>query len=128
MPYILENMTQEDISQVAKIERLCFSLPWPTSAYRRELKTPDTNRYIIERFIPSQDIASLGLAPPTDANLTSLYHPELGLSNGTEPAEKSEKGDSGFLSRWATLLPWVRNGSDPAAPHDAPTSPKPHTG
>ena len=47
MPYILQYMTSEDVPQVARIERLCFSMPWPTSAYRRELKTPETNRYIV---------------------------------------------------------------------------------
>ena len=125
MPYILENMTQDDIPQVAKIERLCFSLPWPTSAYRRELKTPDTNRYIVERFIPSQEVASLGLAPPTEATLTTLHHPQLAPPNGSEPAEKS---DPGLLSRWATLLPWVRNGSDPTSAHDTITSPYPLSG
>jgi [ribosomal protein S18]-alanine N-acetyltransferase len=115
MPYILENMQQEDIAQVAKIERLCFSLPWPTSAYRRELKTPETNRYIVERFIPPADVAKIGLPEPTEANLTSLYHPEIAPHNGTEPHDKA---DSGVLSRWATLLPWVRsneNGSESEA-------------
>src|SRR5947208_14912785 len=106
MPYILENMQQEDIAQVAKIERLCFSLPWPTSAYRRELKTPETNRYIVERFIPPAEVAKIGLPEPTEANLTSLYHPEIAPHNGTEPHDKA---DSGVLSRWATLLPWVRS-------------------
>jgi ribosomal-protein-alanine N-acetyltransferase len=109
MPYILENMIPDDITQVAKIERLCFTLPWPTSAYRRELKTPETNRYIVERFIPTEDAAKLGLLEPTESNLTSLYHPEIGLHNGTVSHERS---DTGIFSRWATLLPWTRNGSD----------------
>jgi ribosomal-protein-alanine N-acetyltransferase len=116
MPYLLENMAQEDIPQVAKIERLCFSLPWPTSAYRRELKTPDTNRYIIERFIPPSDIAKLGLVEPTEANLTSLYHPEIAPPNGIEPHERT---DASIFSRMATLLPWVRNGSESSPEGDA---------
>ncbi|MEO8287203.1 MAG: ribosomal protein S18-alanine N-acetyltransferase [Chloroflexota bacterium] len=112
MPYILENMLSDDIPQVARIERLCFSLPWPTSAYRRELKTPETNRYIIERFIPPGDVETLGLPEPTEANLTSLYHPQLHLMNGREPGDKT---DPGVLSRWATMLPWMRNGSENGA-------------
>src|SRR6266705_1688056 len=106
MPYILENMVPEDIQEVAKIERLCFSLPWPTSAYRRELKTPDTNRYIVERFIPPAQVAGIGLREPTQANLTSRYHPEIAPPNG---AEAHDKGDESILARWATLLPWVRS-------------------
>lgn len=113
MPYILENMVPEDIQQVAKVERLCFSLPWPTSAYRRELKTPETNRYIVERFIPPPDVARLGLPEPDTANLTALYHPELAqASNGVEPHEKNGNGTS-LLSRWATFLaPWLRSAGD----------------
>jgi ribosomal-protein-alanine N-acetyltransferase len=109
MPYILENMAPEDIPQVAKIERLCFTLPWPTSAYRRELKTPDTNRYIVERFIPTGDARKIGLSEPSESNLTSLYHPGISSQNGSS---EHDKADTGILSKWATLLPWMRNGTD----------------
>src|SRR5438876_433952 len=109
MPYILENMVPDDIPQVAKIERLCFTLPWPTSAYRRELKTPETNRYIVERFIPAEDVTKIGLPEPTEANLTSRNHPEIGSQNGVV---SHERADTGIFSRWATLLPWVRDGDD----------------
>jgi ribosomal-protein-alanine N-acetyltransferase len=112
MPYILENMLPDDIPQVAKIERLCFTLPWPTSAYRRELKTPETNRYIVERFIPASDISRVGLPEPTESNLTSLYHPEIAPQNGVD---SHDKADSSLFSRWATLLPWARNNSDNGA-------------
>src|SRR5215210_7672983 len=77
MPYILENMVVDDISEVARIERLCFSMPWPVSTYRRELKTPETNRYIVIRYVPPEDSARLGLKPPTVENLTALTHPEM---------------------------------------------------
>ncbi len=119
MPYILDSMNHEDIAQVAKIERLCFTLPWPTSAYRRELKTPETNRYIVERYIPREDAAKIGLPEPTETSLTSLYHPEIASLNGHEAGEKS---DGGILSRWASLLPWLRNG------HESEDHPEPATG
>src|ERR1041385_6381360 len=77
MPYILEDMVMEDIREVAAIEHLCFSLPWPTSAYRRELKTPETNRYIVVRFVPPEVAIQLGLQEPTVGNITSLEHQEL---------------------------------------------------
>jgi [ribosomal protein S18]-alanine N-acetyltransferase len=110
MPYILERMAQEDIREVAAIERVCFSMPWPTSAYRRELKTPDTNRYIVARFVPPEVAAQLGLYPPTVGSLTELTHPELyphsnGASQHIAPAE------NGHRSLLHTLLPWLRNGN-----------------
>ena len=95
-------MRQEDVVEVAEIERLCFSMPWPTSAYRRELKTPDTNRYIVSRFV---EPSLLGPEPLTPDNLTSLIHPELHPnSNGTT----SQLLNEGSRSLLTTLLPWLR--------------------
>jgi [ribosomal protein S18]-alanine N-acetyltransferase len=107
MPYILQNMTAEDIPHVSAIERMCFTMPWPTSAYRRELKTPDTNRYIVVRWIAPQFAARLGLHEPTESNLTAHEHPEIrpleqNHFNGAKPHEP------GLLARWAALLPWTR--------------------
>ena len=108
MTYILQNMTAEDIPHVAAIERLCFTMPWPTSAYRRELKTPETNRYIVVRWISPQLASRLGLNEPTEATLTSLEHPELrSLERYVPRATKDE--ETGLLNRWAALLPWIRD-------------------
>jgi ribosomal-protein-alanine N-acetyltransferase len=106
MPYILENMVPDDIPEVAKIERLCFTMPWPTSAYRRELKTPETNRYIVERYIPPAEASRIGMPEPTEQNLTALFHPGITAPNGVASNSRS---DPGLLSRWATLLPWLRH-------------------
>jgi ribosomal-protein-alanine N-acetyltransferase len=102
-------MQQDDIPEVAKIERLCFTMPWPTSAYRRELKTPDTNRYIVERYISPEEARRVGLPLPTEGNITALYHPGVMSLDG---ASSQVRSDQGLLSRWATLLPWVRHGSE----------------
>src|SRR4026209_229675 len=99
-------MTGEDIPQVAAIERLCFSMPWPTSAYRRELKTPETNRYIVVRYVPPEDAASLPLPRPTIENLTNLNHPALHHTNGHSHVE-----NTGSRSWLDALLPWRRNAS-----------------
>src|SRR5438094_5296451 len=99
MPYILEDMILEDIREVAAIEHLCFSLPWPTSAYRRELKTPETNRYIVARFVPPEVAAQLGMPEPTVGNLTDLQHPELEAANRTNhQAQSSNNGNRSLLS------------------------------
>ena len=104
MPYLLEYMTPEDIPQVARIERLCFSMPWPTSAYRRELKTPETNRYVVARWISPELAARIGMAEPAEATLTVLNHPKLQAlyRNGPGPARNS----GGLLSRLASFVPW----------------------
>ncbi|MCL5957950.1 MAG: ribosomal protein S18-alanine N-acetyltransferase [Chloroflexi bacterium] len=49
MSYIIEPMRVEDIPEVMEIEKESFSLPWPASAYRRELRTPSINRYLVAR-------------------------------------------------------------------------------
>ncbi len=45
----VEPMTLDDVAEVGRIERACFSNPWPASAYRRELRLPEQNYYIVLR-------------------------------------------------------------------------------
>lgn len=104
MPYILENMVSDDIPEVARIERLCFSMPWPISAYKRELKTPESNRYIVARYIPPEAARGLNLPEPTVDNLTTLTHPELGPAKTEGQHQDGEAGRS-LLS---ALMPWRR--------------------
>jgi ribosomal-protein-alanine N-acetyltransferase len=47
--YYLEPMRQEDVSEVSEVDRLCFTNPWPQSAYRRELRKPQNNYYVVLR-------------------------------------------------------------------------------
>lgn len=65
--YILEPMTVEDIEDVAAVERVCFTNPWPIAAYRRELRNTDQNYYIILR--------ADGSVEPTDG-FPVQYHNE----------------------------------------------------
>lgn len=48
----LDRMNMADIDEVARIERRSFSNPWPTSAYRRELRRPEHNSYFVLRANP----------------------------------------------------------------------------
>jgi ribosomal-protein-alanine N-acetyltransferase len=53
--YRIEPMTLEDVPEVGRVERRCFSNPWPASAYRRELQAPDHNFFVVLReFEPAQ--------------------------------------------------------------------------
>ncbi|HLI50252.1 MAG TPA: ribosomal protein S18-alanine N-acetyltransferase [Thermomicrobiaceae bacterium] len=47
--FYLEAMRSEDISEVSSVERRCFPNPWPESAYRRELRNPGNNYYVVLR-------------------------------------------------------------------------------
>ncbi len=48
----LDVMTQDDVPEVGRVERLCFPNPWPASAYRRELQNPSQNYYVVLRQQP----------------------------------------------------------------------------
>lgn len=47
MSFYIAPMQIDDIAEVSRVERLCFSNPWPQSAYRRELRNPGNNAYIV---------------------------------------------------------------------------------
>lgn len=49
MSFAIEVMRAEDIPEVVEIERDCFTMPWPASAYKRELKNPKSTRYLVAR-------------------------------------------------------------------------------
>lgn len=40
-------MQIDDIADVSRVERQCFTNPWPQSAYRRELRNPGNNAYLV---------------------------------------------------------------------------------
>jgi ribosomal-protein-alanine N-acetyltransferase len=87
--YRIEPMTQEDVPEVSRVERRCFSNPWPVSAYRRELQAPEQNHYVVLR-----EVAPYGL-PPDHA------------PNGSAPPDRSAangRGSARQLPR-RTLLP-----------------------
>ncbi|GIV97086.1 MAG: ribosomal-protein-alanine acetyltransferase [Herpetosiphonaceae bacterium] len=53
MYYFIEPMREEDIPAVQEIERQSFSSPWSANTYRRELRSPETSRYIVARASPT---------------------------------------------------------------------------
>ncbi len=58
--YVIEPMTQDDVVEVGQVEKQCFPNPWPLSAYRRELRTPDQNSYIVLRDDPNVEPEEVG--------------------------------------------------------------------
>ncbi len=65
--YRIDLMTQEDVLEVSRVERNCFSNPWPVSAYRRELRSPEQNFYIVLRDVPRNGVESANGTKPNDA-------------------------------------------------------------
>ena len=51
--YRIEPMTPDDVPEVSRVERRCFSNPWPAAAYRRELRQPTQNAYVVLRHYPT---------------------------------------------------------------------------
>ncbi len=47
MPYVVRPMRLEDIDDVGFVERECFSTPWPSYAYRREIRDNRLSRYAV---------------------------------------------------------------------------------
>ncbi len=47
--YYIDLMRLDDIPEVSRVERRCFTNPWPESAYRRELRNPENNHYVVLR-------------------------------------------------------------------------------
>jgi [ribosomal protein S18]-alanine N-acetyltransferase len=49
MYYFSELMREEDIPRVQEIERQSFPSMWSANTYRRELRSPETSRYVVAR-------------------------------------------------------------------------------
>ena len=65
-PYRVRPMELEDVPTVMHIDRLSFSTPWPSSAYRYELlRNPSAHYYIVERAASGEEESE----PPEEAGL-----------------------------------------------------------
>lgn len=65
--YRIEPMRDEDIAEVSRVERKCFTNPWPASAYRRELGDREHNVYVVLREYhgePDPDAPPAPAEPP----------------------------------------------------------------
>lgn len=62
MKLVVGPMELEDIPQVLEVDRESYTLPWPASAYRREVLHNRNARYFVLRRIPDEEED----APPVD--------------------------------------------------------------
>jgi ribosomal-protein-alanine N-acetyltransferase len=58
LTFRLDFMNLDDLNEVSRVEKRCFANPWPQSAYRRELRYPEQNFYIVLR-----DLTGSGRSP-----------------------------------------------------------------
>ena len=67
-------MAHVDVPEVSRIERRCFSNPWPISAYRRELRNPRQNTYIVlrNRWDPGVDATAAAATTVVGRNYDGL--------------------------------------------------------
>ncbi|MCC6315200.1 MAG: ribosomal protein S18-alanine N-acetyltransferase, partial [Thermomicrobiales bacterium] len=100
--YHLDLMRQEDVAEVAQVERRCFTNPWPVSAYRRELQHPEQNYYIILR-----DCRPPAPTEPVDAAHAAATRPlprrtllPIAFGRRPEPGERPAQSIVGFAGMW----------------------------
>lgn len=95
MPFVIEPMTQDDVAEVSQVEHRCFNNPWPTSAYRRELRDPEHNYYVVARW---RSPNAQAIVPEERPRVSFPRIPFL------RRAEQSTKGPIlGFAGMWLML-------------------------
>ena len=96
--YVVQPMQLEDVEEVARIERECFTTPWPTNAYRRELRENRLSRYVVVRWLdPSGEAARAEPALPPEDPLAGMKRAVSQLLRPFGLADRIEGRDSGIL-------------------------------
>ena len=113
MPYVVRPMRLEDIDEVSVVERECFSTPWPSHAYRREIRDNRLSRYAV---IAWRDVDAPASSPAPAINarggedtplsgvkraFSQIFRP-FGVS-GSQPHEPSAEQVVGFVGLWLVL-------------------------
>jgi [ribosomal protein S18]-alanine N-acetyltransferase len=108
--FVVRPMRLEDIDAVSEVERECFSTPWPTSAYRRELRDNRMGRYIVlvellnnQHPVPAMagDGGSDGSPPGVLRAVEQLFRPFTRAA--TAPALPTNERIVGFAGMWLML-------------------------
>ena len=108
MPYLVQPMQLEDVDEVSRVERECFTTPWPVNAYRRELRENRLSRYVVVRWAEDGTrpavrgaVASEPEAPLAGVRraVSSLLRP-LGLADPTATRDAEPGAILGFAGMW----------------------------
>jgi [ribosomal protein S18]-alanine N-acetyltransferase len=87
---VIEPMTEVDVPRVSRLERRCFTNPWPQAAYRRELRNPAQNYYIVLRQYLATDVRE----------------------RDSESARIETNGSADKVTRIGLLASWMRRGTE----------------
>jgi ribosomal-protein-alanine N-acetyltransferase len=98
-------MRFEDVDQVSEVERECFTTPWPTSAYRRELRDNRMGRYIVLAEVTEN------ASPAEVSTVEANESPAMGVRRAVEhlfrpfgrAAVTSNERIVGFAGMWLML-------------------------
>ncbi|HEY7984701.1 MAG TPA: ribosomal protein S18-alanine N-acetyltransferase [Ktedonobacterales bacterium] len=101
MRYVIDRMTMADIQRVAEIERLAYTSPWPTSAYRRELQENRWAHYIVARDMLLRPVVDATPQPPDPPEPTRRHFPLSLLQARTLPTMRPRVANIiGFAGLW----------------------------
>lgn len=108
MYYYIEPMAEADIGHVQQIERVSFHTSWLSSTYRRELRSPSTNRYIVARASTNPPLPPHEKQPdvpetPARGGLFGMLLGGMFRSNGSEPIHASYNPIVGYGGIWRTV-------------------------
>jgi ribosomal-protein-alanine N-acetyltransferase len=63
-PFTLRHMSAADLEPVVRLDRMSFPLPWPASAFAKELENPQARCWVVEKELESPlDFSVPDLAP-----------------------------------------------------------------
>ena len=108
MRFSVEPMRLDDVDEVIEVEKVCFSLPWPLHAYRRELQDNRTSRYIVARMIngPAESLpARIGSShghPTLRQTISTIFHP-FSREATPDPAAPLPARIAGYGGLWFML-------------------------
>ncbi|MDA8218044.1 MAG: ribosomal protein S18-alanine N-acetyltransferase [Dehalococcoidales bacterium] len=86
MQYVLRPMRVDDVDEVIEIEHESFSLSWPASAYRREIRDNRMARYlVIERADAMRRVPIPESRPPQEGTVRRLLRSFLKTGDGKRP-------------------------------------------
>jgi ribosomal-protein-alanine N-acetyltransferase len=99
--YVIDRMTMADIPRVAEIERLAYSSPWPTSAYRRELQENRWAHYIVARDTLLRPAVDATPVAPEHAEPSRRHFPLSLLQSRLQPTVRPNLASIiGFAGLW----------------------------
>ncbi len=102
MAFAIEPMQAEDIPEVVEIEKICFTTPWPASAYKKELRNLKSTRYVVVRHYKTAPEAPAPVATKRNtfiANLLGL----LGKEEEPTPVAPNPNPVVGYAGLWMMM-------------------------